>query len=1126
MMTKMNFCWLAVLNLLGLMSCVNAQNRVVGAGASFPARLYEAAIFAYSFVDSSTVISYESLGSSSGQCRIKDFATTCEPSDNDPPSEVDFAGSDALLDDVDYLNFTDIQMYPAVAGAVVPVYNLPELDAIPHTLVLSREVISQVFRPCPQLPVAPPCLPGSDLARWDDPRIVLLNNQTGNATKAALIVAALQDAGEIEVVVRSDGSGTTEIFKTALSKFDAPDNYFLNQIGLDSRNDDYDLVANVTKVENNAGVVGFVLTNPGTIGYSVLGEAIAVGVKFASIRKVEGSQPVAATSDSVANALIEKGLDFGSDEIAERLTVDISNALGSQAWPIVGYTYFITRKNGSQRSDASCADNLAMQNFFLWFYEDSVARQFAVNLGFAPLPDTVRNLVTSRIKADLKCEGSLVFQPEPLEDTQASFFGPQSLKSIMEQFSSVFTLATLGQATFEEYRIVGSRDAAEAALDKGVAFVVGSNQDALNLISANADKVVRVPFAGVGFGLLMNFCPANPDQIDLSVCDGTKTFGGLNMSPSVVEGVLTGTITMWDATEIAALNLGRTLPNEPIRLIHVEESDELEERFLDQVKAESGSDFSILRSGPFATTEATLDAQKSAIFTTPYSIGYVPTIGEKPGDTVFVRIRNAETNDNLAPDDDDALESCFRESTFDATDVAGPRFQENKLAQVNCYPFKDTIDVVVRMKYAGASCNPEASQNFGYLDVTFVGFLFGIEVGVEDVDEADIQAQSPLQAENLIPLGELSFAEGPIRSALESITCDGASILTPAKNSNLIPIGVLAGALTLMAICAGFCIAMIIWVQQNKTQRLLLVASPPFLLQILFGGLVALSAIVPLSFQDDGKLSGVATLAIGGSSEMLNVTCMVAPTLFAAGFAIIYSSLWLKTWRQIRIFNDERLKLQYITNNRLRFYQICLFAALGGLFLHWWLDDPLVFVRKPTNTEQDPILNTIGSCESDRSFKRAAPIIAVLGLALLYGLYLSYKSRKIPSDLNEGVFIGIAMIAAFEVLAIAIPVFFSTSQDPTVTYILQVFIILVTSAGTILLLFVPKLLSRYSAGWKVGGEGDSHASDYEMSDDDAGEDDLLDKSGKVVLRNTASASDPFASFRNSTSIEEDPFGSY
>jgi len=39
-------------------------------------------------------------------------------------------------------------MYPAVAAAVVPVYNLPELKALTgadNTVVLTREVVAQVF---------------------------------------------------------------------------------------------------------------------------------------------------------------------------------------------------------------------------------------------------------------------------------------------------------------------------------------------------------------------------------------------------------------------------------------------------------------------------------------------------------------------------------------------------------------------------------------------------------------------------------------------------------------------------------------------------------------------------------------------------------------------------------------------------------------------------------------------------------------------------------------------------------------------------------------------------------------------------------------------------------------------
>jgi hypothetical protein len=49
-----------------------------------------------------------------------------------------------LKSDLD--NFPDLQMYPAVAGAVVPIYNIPDIPSTSNlTLVLGRKTLKNIF---------------------------------------------------------------------------------------------------------------------------------------------------------------------------------------------------------------------------------------------------------------------------------------------------------------------------------------------------------------------------------------------------------------------------------------------------------------------------------------------------------------------------------------------------------------------------------------------------------------------------------------------------------------------------------------------------------------------------------------------------------------------------------------------------------------------------------------------------------------------------------------------------------------------------------------------------------------------------------------------------------------------
>ncbi len=85
--------------------------QITAAGATFPLPLYSQWTYAYQFVDPSVAINYNGVGSGAGKTAIIN-------------NTVDFAGSDSLLSDQNYTDGKDLQMYPMVAGAVVPVYNI------------------------------------------------------------------------------------------------------------------------------------------------------------------------------------------------------------------------------------------------------------------------------------------------------------------------------------------------------------------------------------------------------------------------------------------------------------------------------------------------------------------------------------------------------------------------------------------------------------------------------------------------------------------------------------------------------------------------------------------------------------------------------------------------------------------------------------------------------------------------------------------------------------------------------------------------------------------------------------------------------------------------------------------
>lgn len=90
-------------------------------------------------------------------------------------------------------------MLPSVAGAVAPIYNIPDLANVGATLVLSRTTLVKIFL--------------GKVTSWSDPLIL-----ADNSGAARTILSGLNKS--ISFAVRYDSSGTTEIFTTALNLMD------------------------------------------------------------------------------------------------------------------------------------------------------------------------------------------------------------------------------------------------------------------------------------------------------------------------------------------------------------------------------------------------------------------------------------------------------------------------------------------------------------------------------------------------------------------------------------------------------------------------------------------------------------------------------------------------------------------------------------------------------------------------------------------------------------------------------------------------------------------------------------------------------------------------------------------
>ncbi|MBD1843508.1 phosphate ABC transporter substrate-binding protein PstS [Cyanobacteria bacterium FACHB-63] len=211
-----------------------------GAGATFPALLYERYISEFKKKNPNLSVNYQAIGSGGG---IRQTIA----------GVVDFGASDAAMTDADMQKVNrGVMLVPTAGGAVTPIFNLPGVS----NLKLSREALPEIF--------------AGRITRWNDPKIAK-DNPGVNLPNS-----------EIKTVVRADGSGTTFIFTNHLSSVSP---YFKGRVGVGTAPK---WTTNPLKGRGNPGVAALVQKTPGSIGYVEHSYAEKNKIAMAAVQNKKG----------------------------------------------------------------------------------------------------------------------------------------------------------------------------------------------------------------------------------------------------------------------------------------------------------------------------------------------------------------------------------------------------------------------------------------------------------------------------------------------------------------------------------------------------------------------------------------------------------------------------------------------------------------------------------------------------------------------------------------------------------------------------------------------------------------------------------------------------------------------
>jgi phosphate transport system substrate-binding protein len=321
-----------------LFGAIAQAQTINGAGATFPAPLYERYAREVRKKHPELKINYQGIGSGGGIRQT--IAGT-----------VDFGGSDAAMTDAEIGKVKNgVILVPTAGGAVSVVYNVPGVN----NLRLSRATLPAIF--------------SGQITNWNDAKIKADNPGVNLPNQP------------IRFVVRADSSGTTFIFTNHLS---ATSPYFKGRIGANTA--PKWTLPNALRGKGNPGVAALVARTPGSIGYVEYAYAAKNNLRSAQIQNKKGE--FVAPSLQTANAALS------TVSFPDNFRTFVGDP--GQGYPIVGLTWMMV-----YRQYADAAKSQAVKRWINWVLTDG--QQFNDDLNYTRIPASVTNRVLQTVNSNVK----------------------------------------------------------------------------------------------------------------------------------------------------------------------------------------------------------------------------------------------------------------------------------------------------------------------------------------------------------------------------------------------------------------------------------------------------------------------------------------------------------------------------------------------------------------------------------------------------------------------------------------------------------------------------------------------------------------------------------------------------
>jgi len=329
-------CGLALGVALTGMGSVRAEQVLQGAGASFPALVYERWVQRFNSLNPGVQLRYSATGSGDGVRQMK-------------ARSVSFGGTDSPLSEAQLAEYKLVQI-PMLVGGLVPVVNLPGLGN--NALVLDGAVLAALMQ--------------GEIRQWNDRRVAALN--------PGLNLPALA----VQRIVREDASGSSEVFTRYLGQASEA----FAQVVPAAQKPAWP--GQPGRAKGSDGVVTQLKATVGGLSYVSFDRVAKDRLSAVRLRGAEGAL-VTASEDSFRVAILASDVYRKGDDQAPLLALP-----RKEAWPITATSFMLLDAAPQRVAQAEVVSRFV---YWAFMHGDELTR----GTGFAPLPERVQARLAGRL---------------------------------------------------------------------------------------------------------------------------------------------------------------------------------------------------------------------------------------------------------------------------------------------------------------------------------------------------------------------------------------------------------------------------------------------------------------------------------------------------------------------------------------------------------------------------------------------------------------------------------------------------------------------------------------------------------------------------------------------------------